>query len=80
MNEVKFRLESGDPVMMNSAGWLQHNCDNYKFLSQSEIIEYQRKSALAGYPIGLSNYGKRLIRGDLGIANDLPPETSLTLI
>ncbi|MBO6895184.1 MAG: DUF4189 domain-containing protein [Roseibium sp.] len=70
MNEVKKRLNGGDPIMMNSAGWLQHYCDNYKFLSESDVIEYQRKSALAGYPIALSNYGERLIRGNLGVAKD----------
>jgi hypothetical protein len=78
ISEVYSRLSENDPVMMNATGWLHSNCDAFKSMTKEETRVYQRKSALAGFPIAMSNYGVALIRGDLGAAKDL--STGLALM
>lgn len=71
MGKVRRGLDQGDPVMMNAAGWLQANCMAYKSMSQIAVVSYQERSAAAGYPIGQHNYAERLIKGNLGVKQDV---------
>lgn len=64
ISEVHRRLADNDPVMMNNTAWLSDNCDSFKTLTALETSAYQMLSALAGYPIAMSNYGQLLITGE----------------
>jgi TPR repeat protein len=77
ISEVHSRLAESDPVMMNATVWLRSNCDAFKSMTKEETAVLQRKSALAGFPIAMSNYGVSLLRGDLGVAKDHPTGLAL---
>ena len=72
LDAVRQLIKSGDPVMMSNTGWIMGNCANH-FPDMTEEIaaNYQMRAALAGYPIAISAYGSRLIRGDLGVPKDV---------
>lgn len=73
--EVRRLFRRNDVVMLNSVAWLRQTCDNFSDITIEQAAEMQRLSAAGGYPIGVSNYGSRLIEGlgvnkntELGIA------------
>ncbi|WP_407493379.1 DUF4189 domain-containing protein [Pseudooceanicola sp. MF1-13] len=70
IQEVRDLIRQGDPIQMNNTGWFRANCDAFKSMTKEEVGAYQQKAALAGYPIAVSNYGSRLIKGDDGVAQD----------
>ena len=63
ISEVRRGIARGDPVLMNNVVSLQAKCDAFDSFSEDAVIGFQRRAAEAGYPIALSNYGIRLIKG-----------------
>lgn len=61
IQKVNQKLEEGHPVYLNATGYLRANCKPYKWLTNATVANNQKKSAELGYPIGVSNYGLRLI-------------------
>lgn len=39
-------------------------------MSEDEVISNQQRAALAGYPVAITNYGNRLVKGNLGVPQD----------
>ena len=63
ISEVRRGIARGDPVLMTNVVSLQAKCDAFDSFSEDAVIGFQRRAAEAGYPIALSNYGIRLIKG-----------------
>lgn len=63
IEKVRRAIASGDPVLMNNVVSLRAKCDVFDSISEPDAIEFQRLAAEAGYPIALSNYGIRLVKG-----------------
>ncbi|MFK7940332.1 MAG: DUF4189 domain-containing protein [Roseovarius sp.] len=57
-------IAEGDVIMLNNTAWLKDNCNDFKSYTEDELAAFQLRSALGGYPLALSGYGSRLIRGD----------------
>lgn len=63
ISEVHIRLAKDDPATMNAIHWLRDNCDHFAHIPVEAASEYQRKAAIAGFPIAMYNYALGRLHG-----------------